>query len=280
MKTKTEWQKVERLLNNYVKEETIINKCTTAEQKNAVEKHFSRGRNKTPGTNSVKKGLDNGIKVRLQKIAKVLPDEGYSMGSMVDVHFAGLHGMDNRCKDYAKSCTWKPTHGRVEVWLTLDEVRNISVIGGLATYIYPNQRNKVKRCWWFDGEGSKNKFKLIRKHGYVYAGYHAETKNEALYGGGQSILREREFEKGRKLREQKEQKCKKNYARALRAQYSYEDSKMAGNCESGTRAFILRCKLDSTKKYRGSYLLQIANEKSSSSVYYVERMVKYRAMTM
>jgi hypothetical protein len=66
----------------------------------------------------------------------------------------------------------------------------------------------------------------------------------------------------------------KSFAKAARLQYSYSDSIACGNCEAGTRAFILRLQLNSNKKYRGFYLLNLAKEKSTSSVSFIQRMIK------
>ena len=60
-------------------------------------------------------------------------------------------------------------------------------------------------------------------------------------------------------------------------QYSYQDSIDAGNCIFGTKAFIIRLGLDINKKYRGSFLIKQAKEKSASSLFYIERMMRYKA---
>ena len=70
-----------------------------------------------------------------------------------------------------------------------------------------------------------------------------------------------------------------SFEKALRLQYTFNDSLKAGNCEVGTKAFQLRLGLSDVKKYRGSYILKLAKEKSTSSVYYVERMIKARIKT-
>lgn len=256
--------KVAKLCAKYVNANTCVSKCTTDDQKNAVRKHFER--EKQEPEISVKTWIDIRIETRLKSIAYCLPDEGYSMGGETIVQFGKLRGVVDTRQYYAKSCRYRENHGYVRVTLTLDELKNIKCIGGLATYIAPNQRAKVKKCWWYTSKGQKQHFELIKKNGYIFEGFHSITKSGALEGGLRNI----------EIAKQKEIAAKK-YAKALRFQYTYQDSIAAGNCEAGTRAFILRCGLKSDKKYRGSFLLKTANEKSSSSVYYVKRMLNYIA---
>lgn len=106
----------------------------------------------------------------------------------------------------------------------------------------------------------------MKVDGYIFEGFHAKTKKEALEGGNKIIEKRKQAEKSQKA-----------FNKALRRQYSFNDSLLAGNCEAGTRAFILRLHLDSTKKYRGSFLIKQAEQKSSSSLYYVKRMISYFA---
>jgi hypothetical protein len=201
------------------------------------------------------------------EIAKALPDGGYSMGSVVKVSFYGLSSTDDRTKEYSKSCKYRSSHGDVRLSLTLDEMKNIQVIGCLVTYIYPNQKSKVKKCYWYKGSGSKSYFNLYQVKGYIYAGYHSENKDRA-FAGGQSKLDQVKIYKRREA----------NYKKALRAQYAYQDSIDSGNCESGTKAFALRCGLSEDKKYRGTYLLALA--RSTSSLSYVEKMIRWKADRM
>ena len=277
MKTKKQGQKVAQLCAKYTKVETAISHCNyNAEMIEAVKKHYSRIG--TSSIKSVKNWLDERIESKLTMIARAMPDEGYSMGSVVRVQFAHrLAGINDRTRDYANSCTWHAQHGSVVIDISADEYHNMQVIGGLVTYIYPNQRNKVKKCWWYAGRGQKQHFELIKVEGYVYAGYHSTNKAKALAGGLQNI----ELQKQAKVREANDLKQKqiwqKKVAQATRMQYCYQDSIDAHNCETGTKAFILRCGLNENKRYRGSFLLKIAAEKSTSSVQYVKKMIEYKA---
>jgi len=215
---------------------------------------------------TVKQFADNLISERLKTIAEAMPTEGYSMGGKYSVSFRGLTGVNDCRQYYSKSCKYSENWGGYNVDFSLTELVNTQVIGGLVTYIYPNQRNKVKKCYWYTSKGSKQHFQLIKQEGYIYAGYHSLTKDGAKIGGERNLLE-------KKQQEQKQKLIKK----ALRYQFTFDDSIKAGNCEAGTRAFILRCNLSKDKKYRGSFLLKIAREKSTSSVRFVERMIEHKA---
>jgi hypothetical protein len=226
---------------------------------------------------TVRQFSDQLIINRLRQIAKNLPDEGYSMGSAVYASLVSktvkskyssnpktlLSIYDNRCLNYAKSCRYKkPTHGQVFLDLTIKELINTKVIANLVTYIYPNQKNKVQKCYWYVRSGYKSAFRLVKQEGFIFAGFHATTPEQAKAGGERNIQYQKE-----------QAKKAENYTKALRLQYSFQDSLNAGNCEAGTRAFILRLGLNSTKKYRGAFLLSLAKEKSPNCVYHVERMI-------
>lgn len=215
---------------------------------------------------TVRQFSDQLIINRLRQIAKNLPDEGYSMGSMVYVSVGkgkySFIGKDDRTSEYAHSCKYRASHGKVTLNLTPAEFRYTKVIANLVTYIYPNQKTKVQKCYWYVRSGYKQHFQLVKQEGFIYADFHATTKEQAKAGGERNIQYQKE-----------QAKKAENRQKALRLQYSFQDSLNAGNCEPGTRAFILRLGLNSTKKYRGSFLLNLAKEKSPNCVYHVERMI-------
>lgn len=243
---------------------TALCKCENQEQRAAIEKHYERNNRKNDmSVVSVREFLHERITNKLKSIAKTLPDEGYSMGSIVVVTCCSFIGVDDRRREYAGN-SYRATHGSIRIELSVDEFRHMYVIGGLATYISQNQHNKVKKCWWFDGEGKHSRFSIIRVNGYIYEGYHSVDKKSALEGGTRNINRKKE-----------DVKRISAYNKACRKQYSFQDSLDAGNCEPGTRAFIIRCGLDSRKKYRGSFLLKIAEQKSKISLRYVIRMINH-----
>lgn len=263
-------KKAASLVAKYSKKTAIEKaKKENAEVLEIVRKKLARAKLKTPEiyVNDFCRRL---VKNRLKKIAEALPDEGYSMGSMITVKFGKLAVTDDRRENYAKSCKFRPTHGAVLLTLSANELKNIHVIAGLVTFIYPGKNGKVKKCFWYEGKGQKQYWKLTKVEGFLCGGYHAKTKHEAVEGFKRNEKNRIEREKQEKIRAN----YPKLFEKALRKQYSFADSLSAGNCEAGTRAFILRCGLDSSRKYRGKFLLETAKEKSSSSFYYVERMIK------
>ena len=264
---KTNYEKAVKL-NEQFKGIEAITKRATPEQLEIVKKIRERGSRKDEM--KIKDFADRLIVSRLNKIADAMPDEQYSMGSKIEVWFKGLKGVRDRRSYYSKSCKYRETHGYVIVDLSLDELKNIKIIGGLITYIYPTQKSNVKKCWWYDSKGKHSNFELIKREGYIYKDYHSLTRKNALKFGKQR-------EEARKAIAKAEAVKSKAIAKALKQQYTYADSLSAGNCEAGTRAFCLRLGLDTSKKYRGSYILKLAEQRSTTSVSYVKRMIEYRA---
>jgi len=223
--------------------------------------------------------LQSKLKNKLENLAAGLPDMGYSMGAKYEIELLKtFKGIYSNCQTYSKSCKYRPTHGYFELKISLDEFKNSENIGGVFTYIYPNQKRKVKKCWWYERAGEKQYYSIVKVEGYIYKGYHSKSKEQAKKTG--DLLEKTAKEQAKKAKQQAKNRIesfKKEYSRALRFQYSYSDSLICGNCEIGTKAFILRCKLDKTKKYRGSFLLKVAHEKSTHSVSYVERMIRHKA---
>ena len=248
-----QWIFIEKLLSKYKRKETAISKCKTLEHVAAVNKHFDR--KGQCSELSVKQFCDNIIIAKLDTIAAAMPSTGYSMGDSVRVKFSKLVGGSDRRNYYSNSCRFRETHGYISAMLTPDEYINMSVVGGLATYIAPNQRARVKKCWWFAGEGEKNRFSLVRESGYIYNGFHATTKEEAKAGGDRLLY----ISKLSKTRKKK--------------RYSFSDSLEAGNCQVGTIAFARKFGLDVNKKYTGAELLKISGEQYISYIY---RMINFK----
>lgn len=195
MKTKKQGKKVARICAKYAKVETAISHCNKdSEMIEAVKKHYVRKKEHWYDY-TVKSWIDNRLTDKLEDIACTLPDENYSMGSIVRVWCTKLVGVDDRRQRYANSCTWRPTYGMIGVRITPDELRHIECIGGLVTYIYPNQHARVKKCWWYAGRGQKQYFEMIKVEGYVFAGYHATDKAKALAGGLKNIELQKEAKK-------------------------------------------------------------------------------------
>lgn len=253
-------------LFSYANESTAIKNCNgNSDLIIAVKKHYKRA---SATEKTVKQFCDELIKAKAVKLLNAIPDEGYSMGSIVNLTIGSpvvKKFSQDRTREYANSSKFRASHGSVNLSLSVKDFRFAQNIGGILTVIYP-QKSKVKKSFWFEGRGKKQNFQLVKVDGYIFEGFHAKTKQKALEGGNKIIENKKQAEKTQKA-----------FNKALRRQYCFNDSLLAGNCEAGTRAFILRLHLDSTKKYRGSFLIKQAEEKSTSSLYYVKRMVSYFA---
>lgn len=249
-------------------------KNENAEVFEIVRKKIERAKQKTPEI-TVNEFCKNLVEKRLQKIAENMPDEGYSMGSNVRILCGKLEANDDRTQEYSKSCKYRANQGGYFESIKMSELRFFHVIGGLVTFI-PQQKSNVKKCWWYSREGKKQNWKLIKIHGFICGNYHALTKKAAKEGFERAEKNRKEYEKRQILVQKIDAQKNKLFAAALRKQFTYQDSLFAGNCEAGTRAFILRCGLDINKKYRGKFLLETAKEKSTNSVPYIERMIKWK----
>lgn len=286
------WEKVENFATFFNLKRTFdaINRIPKKElQKIRME----REKNKQIQTVSelLKNRLQKKLEKKLRILANGLPSMGYSMGAEYVVRFNKFKGDWNDKQEYSRSSKFRATHGYFELKIDRDTLENATVEGGLFTYIYPNQKWSVKKCWWYVATGEKQHYKLKKEYGYVYAGFHAYTRIDAKKGGEnntkiekQRVKREKEAAKLREINAKKatkeQAKKEKLFKKALRMQYSYEDSISAGNCIAGTKAFILRLHLDSSKKYRGKFLLDAAEKKSRSSVSYVKKMIEKRALNL
>ena len=238
----------------------------------AVKKHFER-RQKEQET-SVKQWLDAKIIDKLNYLAQYLPSDGYSMGGRRKIVINKyLQGSYNDCKEYSNGCRYKANHGFVSYNIHANDLKNYSVIGGLITYIYPNQKSKAKKCYWLEGVGKKQNFKIEKVEGYIYYNYHGLDKKNVLEKGTANEKRDKEQKK-------QAEKIEKNKAKALNCLFEFKDSINAGNCEAGTKAFILRCGLDAERKYKGKTLQKIASKKSPASIPFVERMLNYKALDL
>lgn len=263
----TDYTKAKELLNRYSKITTAL-RHSTPEQAVIIRKIDSRRINKQ--NTSIKEFCDALIKFRMQKIAYNMPEQGYSMGGEKKIVCGKLWVNYDNCSQYAKSCSFKPTWGFYSERITFEELRGIQIIGGLVTYIYPNQKGKLKKCWWYVGKGQKQYFQLVRQQGWLYGEYHSTDKATAIREG-------RRIEETI-VRQAKEKAIKQRYInKAMRAQYTFSDSLASGNCEAGTRAFCIRLRLNEQRNYRGTFLLKKAQEKSTNSVPFILRMIEFRA---
>lgn len=219
---------------------------------------------------------------KLKRLASCLPDMGYSMGAKYYVLLHSCLGSYSNCQEYARSSKFRAVHGSFRLKIDFDTFKNSECIGGLFTYIYPNQKQSVKKCWWYEKTGEKQYYSLKKFEGFICGNFHASTKEGAKKGWQNICENQKRIKKAQKERAKNEknitQNWKKTYSKELRLQYDYSDSLNAGNCEAGTKAFSIRCNLDVSKKYRGSFLLKTAEEKSTNSIPFIKRMIEFKLL--
>lgn len=217
---------------------------------------------------------------KLYEIANHLDSTGYSMGEYKRVVLnisksECIAACKNTTKDYSNSCRWKPTYGDVTLHLNLNELRSIEIICGVITIIDVNQKNKsVKSCTVISSTGSKNTYKLTREKMFLAGDYHSKTKEGAKEGAKRNEEQRKEKERQQKLEVKFKKEFEVKFKKAARLQYCFQDSLNANNCEIGSKAFCLRVGISIENKYRGSYLLKLAQEKSTSSVCFINKMIE------
>lgn len=183
---------------------------------------------------------------KLQKIADALPTTGHSMGSVQTVSMGKYSARSVRTQEYAKSCTWSPTHGSIRLNLKPSEYSKASVIGGIVTIVTgPTRSTKIKKCKVIEREGSKQSAYYTWEETFVAPsiGYHG-TYDECMKRLNAKV------------------KTKKRVA-------GRTDSIAAGNCVRGTDLFIRQHQLNPEKRYSKSFLYKMATE---SELLFVKRI--------
>lgn len=176
------------------------------------------------------------IEAKLQQIANALPTTGHSMGSTQYVRMGTKYlASCDRTADYAKSCTWKPTHGVMSLTIMPSEYRSIEIIGGMVTVITgPTRSRRIKKCRYIVRVGEKNHARLEWIDGFLTGDYHG-TYDQCM----------------KRLTDHTSVKTMKRTA-------ARRDSLAVGNCTVGTDAFIKRHGLDPAKRYSKKFLYEIA----------------------
>ena len=274
-----EYKRVKELFEKYKNLATIKKHCTTKAMLDLANKLHEREKYKNLYDTSVRDFCQKLIRVRLKLIAASLPSTGYKMGDLRQVQFANLIGEYDDREYYSQSCKYKAQHGSVKVNLTLEELRNCQVIGGVVTFVEPGQKGKLKECIWIDSIGVRKTFKIERVKGWIYGNYHHVYKDIAIKYGRDIEKRDKERRKEEKQREKRYLEYKKAQKKAAKCLYSFADSIKAGNCETGTRLFARKFNLDVTAIYTGNYLLKLIQKTELAYEYerYINRMINDRA---
>jgi hypothetical protein len=264
----------------YATKHTALKNCENDDERAAVERHFLRAAYKLPLTHfTVRQWLESMRYVKLKSIGDALPRTGYSMGEQIYVQCGRYTATSDRRMHYPGG-KYKPTHGCYRLTLTHSEFLRTSVIGGLVTTIAPKQTGKVKACSWYVGHGEKKDFRLVKQDGFVCGTYHAATKKVALDGHRRILANAKRASANAKKYLRSQARYAKMHKKALNMRYSFADSIEAGNCEAGTKAFALRCRLDMNKAYKGSYLLSMVDKYKLSTGSFVERMIRLKTHSL
>ena len=159
-----------KLVNRYVKLETIYDKCKCLSDGQQVYEMAKRifNRRKKPA-DGLKHLLTEFIRLRLEKIARAMPEEDYSMGGSIKVilltkkntRVNGAVGVYDNTSSYSRSCGYKAKHGGYSIRITLGELLRTKIINRTVTYLYPIKGDCLG--WWYDSSGKRQHFKLIKK---------------------------------------------------------------------------------------------------------------------
>lgn len=223
---------------------------------------------------SVSNFVKNIWKEKLSKIAKALPDQGYSMGGEVIVNLVTpsgkriASGYYENMQEYARSSRHRATHGEYRISISLTDLHSAQIIGGLVTFTKEPVDNHVNKAEWIESEGSKQYFKTIRKSGFITKNYHAESYEEAI---------EWRKRQAKRLAATRTKVINEHLAKekAKKMFYGFKHARQAGLCSAGINQFAKDYKLNTEYGYRGDILLKIASQNGRYS--FVKNMINERA---
>lgn len=230
------------------------------------------------------------LKDRIQDLASCLPSSGYSMGEYKTItcrHLGTVSEADHR-EYYAKSCSYRPTHGRVEVELPIRLLAKAENMHGMITVRTKQIQNRIWKAQWVVFDYTRNGRGIINSDitfhmvsGYVAQGSRAGILNdelvdnwyhtETLAAARQYLARNAKFEKQFAVEQKQKAKADKEFAKQvkrvqksteladiLQHMYVYQDSIKAGNCVPGTNGFLAAHNLQKTDTRSGEFLLRIS----------------------
>lgn len=192
-------------------------------------------------------------------------NSGYSMGGIIAV-VINIDGKNIRLtqtdtrEEYAKSSKYKATHGYNEFVLTIKQLEQIEIIGGVPTI--KQDGNKIAKCLILLGRGSKNNYNISFQESFVTKDFHG-TYNECLAWRKKQYLQCLKERSGvlynRLMMVRKEE--------VLNRFVGYKHSIDAGNCKVGTQAFAQKHNLDISFGYKLGYLFEL-----DPNSYFVQRV--------
>ena len=207
------------------------------------------------------------LKKRLMGLAGCLPDSGYRMGEFkhISCRHLGIVSSYDATDEYAKSCKFRATHGRVEVELPIRLLAKAENMHGMITVRTKQIQNRIWKCQWVVFDYTRNGRGIINSDitfhmvsGYVVKGcqtgwdytplfdevsivwHHTDFLADARKYLNKCIKHEKQFaidkkkaDKARAIEEKEEEKRAKAEARA-KAKADKEFSKQVKRVQKST----------------------------------------------
>jgi len=165
---------------------------------------------------------------------------GHSMGCYRHIKIKNRKGewvifaSNNTLREYAKSCTWNPTYGTIELCFSKKELNSIEKVEGVWTI-----KKDHHKCTWLEQFGRKQNHTVNKVDGYLFMRSHATTLKEA-----------KELERQKIIQERRQKLENKKFIGIQHVQ-------KAGACMAGIKAFALRHNLNLDYGYRLDYLKEL-----------------------
>lgn len=237
----------------------------------AFEKSLQREKNKkeAPSPEQAR------ILANITNIAKTLPASGYSMGETKTLYLSkGRFSATIDCREYyARSCSYRPTHGEVSVVISPRDLIGVRVRGGLPTRIVGSYSKDIRKCEWIEWQTESYRGKVTSVSikwvkGYLVRGWHTTS----LQAAKEKLLACKESEKKAAAAMKGKEK---EFKRILKTDICFEDSVKAGNCRPGTIAFCRSQGLRIDSLIKGKELLSLADK---DSLFYIARIFAYKIL--
>ena len=245
-------------LTSFIKKQKKATRQNLLARENKIRKGLKTLQDKQDQAEKKKSDIRNGKEFNLsgveyrklqEKAESILAcfHSNYSMGEyrwlrIGEKVFATSHNL----REYAKSCKYSPNYGTIEITLTMNQLRQIEIIGGIPTIKHEN--SKISKCSILRDSSTKKYVNTIELDDsfYITADYHGLSYEECLDWRKQRALR---LISNRIQNQETENKLKKFVG--------FQHSVQAGNCEIGTKAFAEKHGLDPEMGYSLKYLKEL-----------------------
>lgn len=244
----------------------------------AFEKNLQREKNKkdAPSPEQAR------ILANITNIAKTLPASGYSMGETKTLSLSkGRFSATIDCREYyARSCSYRPTHGEVSVIISPRDLMGVRIRGGRPTRIVGSYSKDIRKCEWIEWQTESYRGKVTSVSikwvkGYLVRGWHTTS----LQAAKEKLASCKESEKKAAAAIKKAAAAmkdkEKEFKRILKTDICFADSVKAGNCRPGTIAFCMSQGLRISSLIKGEELLSLADK---DSLFYIAKIFAYKIL--